>query len=517
MAWLSPNTQPLSAVQAAHLLRRATLGPTPEQIKQFTGLKPDAAVQRLLADQPTPAPPLDPATGKTFVDQPFVEAMQGQHQNYTKGWWLGLMLNEGVSVREKMVLFWQNHFVTTFAEVNDSRYMYTYNALLRRNALGNFKTFLIEITKDPAMLRYLNGNQNTVLKPNENYARELQELFSIGLGKGNYTEDDVKAAARVLTGWTDSGYRNATTATITTTFRPAQHDTNDKAFSASYGSTIIKGRTGATAGDDELADLIAMILKQPEAARFIVRKLYIWFINSEITPTVETNYIVPLAKVFQDSNYQIKSVLTTLFNSDHFYDDTLKGAVIKSPIELIVGSVRYFKVTPPDPVTDTANFYTFANYLLTRGREQQQDLMDQPTVFGWRPYYDTGLYQIWITANTLALRGFYTDALSRGQVKVNSKAYTFDSVEIAKTLSDPSDAFKIVEDLTAQLFSVSLTQEQKDFLVDTVFLPGLPRYEWPTEWNDYIKTNTAAKRTVVKSKLDNLFLYLLRMAEYQLV
>lgn len=517
MPWLSPNTRPLSAVQAAHLLRRATIGPTPEQIKQFTGLKPDVAVQRLLADQPMPAPPLDPTTGKTFVDQPFVEAMQGQHASYLKSWWLGLMLNEGASVREKMVLFWQNHFVTTFAEVNDSRYMYRYNTLLRRNALGSFSTFLIDITKDPSMLRYLNGNQNTVLKPNENYARELQELFSIGLGKGNYTEDDVKAAARVLTGWVDSGYRNTTTAAITATFRSNQHDTNDKAFSASYGSTVIKGRTGDTAGDDELTDLINMILKQPEAARFIVRKLYIWFVNSEITPSVETNFIVPLGKLFQDSKYQIKSVLTALFTSDHFYEESLQGAIIKAPIDLIAGSMRYFQITSPDAVSDTTNFYTFANYLLARGREQQQDLMDQPTVFGWRPYYDTGLYQIWITANTLALRGYYTDILVRGQLKVNNKAYTFDSVEVAKTLPDPSDAFKLVDDLTAQLFAVPLTNEQKNFLVDSVLLPGLPRYEWPTEWNDYIKTNTAAKRTVVKSKLDNLFLYLLRMAEYQLI
>ena len=517
MSWLSPNTQPLSDVQAAHLLRRATLGPTPEHIKQFTGLKPAVAVQKLLADQPLPGPPLDPATGKTFVDQPFVEAMQGQHQSYTKGWWLGQMLKEGASVREKMVLFWQNHFVTTFAEVNDSRYMYNYNTLLRRNALGSFNTFLIEITKDPSMLRYLNGNQNTVLKPNENYARELQELFSIGLGKGNYTEDDVKAAARVLTGWTDTGYRNTTTAAITTTFRQGQHDTNDKGFSASYGNTVIKGRSGATAGDDELADLISMILKQPETARFIVRKLYVWFVNSEISPAVETNFIEPLSKVFRDSNYQIKALLTALFNSDHFFDDSLKGAIIKSPIELIVGSMRYFKTVPPDAVTDSANFYTFTNNLLARGREQQQDLMDQPTVFGWRPYYDTGLYQIWITANTLALRGYFTDLFARGQLKVNNKVYSFDSIEVAKTLSDPSDAFKLVDDLTAQLFTVSLTNAQKDFLVDSILLPGLPRYEWPTEWNDFIKTNTAAKRTVVKSKLDNLFLYLLRMAEYQVV
>ncbi len=517
MPWLTPINQPLTAAQAAHLLRRATSGSTPGQVKSFTGLMPAAAVTRLLADQPVPALPLDATTGDTYTDKPFVEASQGNHQNWLKGWWLNLMISEGTSVREKMVLFWQNHFVTTFAEVNDSRFMYRYNALLRQHALGNFSDFVIAVTKDPAMLRYLNGNQNTQGKANENYARELQELFTIGLGKGNYTEGDVKAAARVLTGWTDTGYRNTTIPTIGSTFRIAQHDTLDKAFSELYGSVLIKGRTTATAGDDEIADLIKMILAQPETARFIVRKLYIWFVNSEISADVETNFIEPLAKVFRDNQYQIKPVLTALFTSSHFYDEAIRGAMIKSPVELIVGCLRWFGVPSPDPVKDTTNFYTYTNYLLTRAREQQQNLMDQPTVFGWEAYYDTGYYQNWISANTLALRGYFTDQLVNGLIKVNGKTYTFDPVEIAKTLPDPSDAFKLVDDLTGQLFATALTNSQKDFLVDTVLLAGLPRYEWPADWIDAAQNNIAAKRTVVKMKLTNLFLYLLRMAEFQLL
>jgi uncharacterized protein (DUF1800 family) len=137
-------------------------------------------------------------------------------------------------------LFWSNHFVTNAVTVNDYRYMYRYNTLLRQQALGNFKAFTIAITQDPAMLRFLNGNQNVVGTANENYARELQELFTIGR-KGGYTEDDVRVAAKVLTGWADTGYRDAVSAAISSTFRANRHDTTDKRFRQPIKIRSLKG------------------------------------------------------------------------------------------------------------------------------------------------------------------------------------------------------------------------------------------------------------------------------------
>ncbi len=513
MAWLSPYSQPLTVSQATHLLRRATLGPTPAQIMHFTVMKPDAALKLLVADQPTPPPPIDVATMKTFVDLPFNEAMQGQHANYLKNWWLGLMINEDASVREKLTIFWQNHFVSTYATVSDARYLYRQLALIRQHSAGNFRQFVIDMTKDSAMLRYLNGNQNVANKPNENYGRELQELFTIGLG-GNYTEDDVKAATRVLTGWADTGFRNTTVADITVAFRANQHDTTDKKFSAAYGNYTVKGKTGATAGDEELADLVDMILRQPETARFIVRKLYRFYVATEITPGIETNFIEPLAKVYRDNKYELKPVLTALFSSDHFYEDNQRGAIIRSPLELMIGSMRQFNLKAPE--SGTAPFNQLGEYIRARSREQQMDVFEQSTVFGYRPYYDTGLDRIWISANTLALRSLYSDQFVRGSVKYNNITYGLDSVEVAKMLSLPSDPVKLVDELTDQLFAVPLQKSQKDFLIDSVLVPGLPRYEWDLEWNDFMKNQTAARRMSVKSKLDNLFIFIFRMAEFQL-
>lgn len=337
MALLDVYSQPLTATQVAHLLRRATFGPTSEQVKTFTGQTATQIVTKLLANQPTPAPPLDLTTGKTFHNQPFDMPNAGKSTAYLKMWWGNLMLNQPVSLLEKMTLFWSNHFVSNDSTVNDYRFIYQYNTLLRQQALGNFKAFTIAITQNPAMLRFLNGNQNVVGTANENYARELQELFTIGRN-GGYTETDVREAAKVLTGWADTGYRNATDGTIGSTFRANRHDTTDKTFSATYQNTVIKGRSGNSAGLDELTDLVDMILRNAETPRYICRKLYRWFINSDIPADVETNFIQPLADLFRKSGFEIKPVLTALFQSQHFFDERLRGSMIKAPADLVIGT-----------------------------------------------------------------------------------------------------------------------------------------------------------------------------------
>jgi uncharacterized protein (DUF1800 family) len=515
VALIDAYAQPLSAAQAAHLLRRATFGPTPDQIKAFTGLTPDQAVQRLLTDQPTPPPPVDPDTGKTFHDQPWVKDGNAKRFVYVKSWWLGQMLNQPATLLEKMALFWSNHFVTNATTVNDYRYMYQYLTLLRQQALGNFRTFTVAITQNPAMLRFLNGNQNVAGKPNENYARELQELFTMGRG-GGYTEDDVRTAARVLTGWADTGYRDDTSGEIKTTFRADRHDTGDKTFSAAYQNTTIKGRSGASAGLDELNDLADMILRQPETAKNICRKLYRWFVNSDITPAVESGFISPLAEVFRANNFEFKPVLTALFRSQHFYDDAVRAAIIKAPADLVVGTLRFFGIKAPDLTTNAAPFYQVTNYLYGQASGMQQNLLDPPNVFGWTAYYLPDYYQQWINATTLGLRGFYTDSVNNGTVKSGSRP-TINPLPYVKTISDPSDPATLVNELTAAFVAVPLSAAQRDFLTDTVLLNGLPRYEWGVEWNDYAQNpGDAAKMKAVQMKLNAFLQYLCRMAEFQL-
>ena len=516
MALLDTYTKTLTADQVGYLLRRTTFGPTPDQIKALTGLTATQVVTKLLADQPAPPAPLDLKTSNTFIDQPFDMDNQGTFNAYVKMWWANLMLNQPLSILEKMTLFWSNHFVTNDSTVNDYRYMYRYNSLLRQYALGNFKAFTIAVTQDPAMLRFLNGNQNVSGTANENYARELQELFTIGRN-GGYTEDDVRAAAKVLTGWADTGYRDATNATIGSTFRANKHDTTNKTFSATYQNTVIKGRTGNNAGIDELNDLLDMILKNVETPRYICRKLYRFFINSDITAAVETGFIQPLADIFQKSNFELKPVLSAMFQSQHFFDEGLRGAIIKSPVDLVIGTFRFWGLQAPDPKQNITGYYQIGSYINSRIKEEQQDILNPPTVFGWTAYYQTGFYQQWINSTTLGLRGYFSDALTTNVLKLNGKA-AVDVLAYAKTLSNPADPVKLVNDFVTPLMGVSLDQTQKDFLTDTVLLNALPRYEWGVEWNAHIQSpNDAAKKQAVQMKLTTFLQYIFRMAEYQVV
>ena len=220
-------------------------------------------------------------------------------------------------------------------------------AMLRASALGNFKALVKEVTLAPAMLRYLNGNTNTKANPNENYGRELQELFTIGKGPEiaagnytNYTEDDVKAAARVLTGWRD--LRDTRTAE----FRATPHDTANKIFSSAYGGATITGRTGAD-GAKELDDLLDLIFAQAETARYICRKLYRHFVYYVIDDATEKNVIAPMADLLRKGGWEIKPVVALLLKSAHFYDAANIGCYIKTPLDVVVGTFRTLGAAVP--------------------------------------------------------------------------------------------------------------------------------------------------------------------------
>ncbi len=417
--------------------------------------------------------------------------------------------------------------------------------MLRNNALGNFRTLVTEISKDPAMLRFLNGNENEKGKPNENYARELQELFTVGAfdvnGAKNYTEDDVKAAARVLTGWKYTNHYTEGSTTFATTFTDSKHDATNKVFSASYNNTTITGRATtpagfATAGDAELADLVTMLLNHPQTPRFICRKLYRWYVNPNVTPTVEANVIIPLANFFASAsnNFAIQPVLTMLLTSQHFFDATNIGALIKSPAELTIGALRFFNQPVPELPADYVAFKKYFDFVYYRMRDMQQDTLDQSTVFGYDAYYQTGYSKIWMNTSTVALRNDYTDAfIWRWLVIKPGYNMGIDVVAWAAALQPdfanvPTTANpngtpaitceQVLAGLSANLFATDLFQTQKDFLMDTIMMQGIPRTSWGFEWNAYRSApGDTNKKNAVTWRLQNLMRYLLRMAEYHIL
>ncbi len=521
MGALDRYTGPWDERHAGHLLRRTTFLSARRFARQLMDLGLDAAVEQLLADQPAPEPPLDPATGQTWVNNTSPIQNDAQYRLMVKAWWLEQMLRtDRLSIIEKMTLLWHNYFATEADTIADSRLQYHHNAMLRRYALGNLKELTFRVTIDPGMLRYLNGDQNTAQKPNENYARELQELFTIGKGPErapgdytHYTEHDVQQAARILTGW--RVLRNGDPST--SVFSANLHDRGDKQFSAAYGNRVIRGRTGSTAGAEELTELLDMIFSQEETARFFVRKLYRWFVFYQIDERTEGEVIEPLAQLLRQSDYQVKPVLSVLLKSAHFHDDQNIGAMIKSPLDFIVMTMTTAGFTLPANAQDKARLL---NALLVVAAALQQNPMDPPSVAGWPAYYQTpDYYRLWINSATLPTRYALTDTILFGSRQL-PRGYILDVLAFAeRTSSNPGDYAQLIADLEQELMpAYPLTAEQRDYLARSVLMAGGQVYEWAQIWAAYKANPTdPTARGAAQQRLQNLLRTMFRMAEYQLM
>jgi uncharacterized protein (DUF1800 family) len=535
-AGLEPYTGAWTLTQMYHLLRRTTFGPSKAHMDTIKGTAtPSDAVDMLLtpqADEPTEPLATDVRelvpVGTTWVDALYSTTMFnpiGLRINSLKGWWLGLILNQGLSIREKLTLFWTDHFVTQITTVNDPRYSYRYNALLRHNVLGNFQSMANAITQDGAMLIYLNGTNNVKTGPDENYGRELQELFTIGKGPlagpgdyTNYTEADVQAAAHVLTGWRKYQNADTTIGVQTGYFDSTRHDTTNKQFSARYNNTVI---TGGTDGQAELTAMLNMIFTQTDpdgvnkVARFISRKFYRWFVYYVIDANAEANVITPMANLISSNNFNVAPALSALLKSAHFFDPVNMGCYIKSPIDFIAGLMRQFNV--PVISTDVAKQYAEWYALASLSATMDQDIGDEPNVAGWQAYYQNPEYnELWINSDTLTKRRNFSDAMIGSGYNTAGGKLQIDPIAFVNTLSDPTDPNVIVNESAQILFAVTPTPTQVAFLKDTL-LPGLPDYEWTTEWATYLADPTnAAKLSAVKNKLVALLALMMEMPEFQL-
>ncbi|MBK6610856.1 MAG: DUF1800 domain-containing protein [Sphingobacteriales bacterium] len=534
MSGLAPYTGDWKPTQVVHLLKRTMFGASSQHLNELLKLSPQEAVDTLL-NLPSVNPPInnynglpindegteflaDPyvTLGETWIDAPYTDDPYVVYGRYVslKGWWIRQMRYQSLSIAEKMVLFWHNHFATQASEIFEPRATWRYLNTLRQHALGNFKKLTKAITLDPQMLFYLNGAQNIAGSPDENYARELQELFCVGKGPNSkYTENDVQNAARVLTGFTVTDFD-----LLTTTFIAFNHDKKDKTFSAFYKNTSIKGKLGND-GQYELDDLLDMIFDTDEAALFICRKLYRFFVYHEITPQTETDVIEPLAQILRDNDYEIAPVLSALFASEHFFDPLNFAAVIKSPIDFCIGLLREYEVALPDTTKYSADWTLgeLINFVLAL---LMQEPGDPPNVAGWPAYYQEPQFdKYWINTNSFPRRIQVCDALIYTGINYyEEEKIQIDIVGITKQLSNPGDPNALIDETLMRMYIYNLTDEGKAQLKNILLSGQSNDYYWTTAWNYYIDNPTNSDAyLLIYYRLAEMYRRIMQLEEYQLM
>ena len=385
-----PSTEnPWDSQKVRHLHNRLGFGVETSLIANALSKSPSAYIDEIIdaaiSLTPTLAPawaPLDPddyaANGFTYSEDENATFVEETQFTFIKE-----LIDNGV--RGRLTLFWHNHFVTRVNEYDFAGYAFRYFQSLQSNCLGNFRDFVTEMGVDNAMLKFLNGFENTAVSPNENYARELYELFALGEGNG-YTEDDIVETSRALTGYNE--YANGENSDII--FNADNFDIEDK--------TIFE-QTGNWGYDDVINILFAQ--KTELIARYICEKIYVNFVSPEVDEDVRLIIINPLADIFIANDFEIDPVLRTLFKSEHFFDYETRNTIIKSPLDFIVQFM-------------TTTGFNFGDYELNKAmiksnsRLFDQDILNPPTVFGWPGDRD------WINSGTITFRpGFLCDEMLR--------------------------------------------------------------------------------------------------------
>ncbi|MBR9976922.1 MAG: DUF1800 domain-containing protein [Bacteroidetes bacterium] len=446
--WHPSTMQPWSRQRAGYLLRRTLFGTTLDEIETAMASDPDEVVHLLVTDTTPPEPPFDWQHDDYWNNNTNNDRDNRDRLQELRDWWTERMLLQDFSIREKMTFFWSNHWATEASSARQPHFNFWFIEYFRQNFLGNFKQMVKDVTVSPLMLLYLDGAYNTRTRPNENYARELMELHTLGEGNG-YTQEDIQEAARALTGWT---LQQTGTSPVGTrmyhpreaVFVPGRFDNNEK---------TIMGRTGNW-GYADVVDIIFDV-HGPEVARFICRKLYREFVYE----IADEQIIDGLADILMENNWELRPVMMTLLKSRHFFDAANIGAHITSPLEFYIGSMRALHV-------EANNVRRVYQVCASLGCQ----LLEAPNVKGWPGY------RSWISASRLASRWSVSDELVFG-TKSGNPRYGVDVTAFIGTLPNPRNARRLVHDVVEFYIPLRLSNKQFDMLLDAL-LGGAPEYEW---------------------------------------
>ena len=522
---LTPYGGAFGRAEAWHLLRRATFAVPAARVEEAVALGLAGTLDRLLTPDVSIGPPLNDAEsddpnvplGQTWIRAPLVigRSLNTYRLNSLTAWLYEQFARAGFSLERRMFLFWINHFGAS--RNGDPRSVYTYYETLRTGVFGSFPDLVKQIGRESMMLIFLDGRSNTAGSPNENYARELLELFTIGKGAAagpgdytTYTEDDVRALARALTGWKTRYHGSINPEQQPESyFRASHHDTDPKVLSPRLGGAVITDQ-----GEAEMDAVVDVIFAQATAGDYLCRKLYRWFVHYEITPAVEDAIIQPMAAALRASGYRVDAPLRLLLGSAHFFEVGLRGALVRSPLDATLSVTSEIPVTIP-----AALEVRYQAYRRFHGQVALQDmtLYDPGSVAGYKPYHQAPHYnRLWLNGATLQSRTSFTrQLLTRGFAAGDTRLRP-DLLGFIADFADATDPNALVAEAAERLLPTPLSQPQLDGLKE-VLIPGLPDFEWTVEYSDHL-ANPADEdmRKAVENKLVELFGALTGAAEYHL-
>ena len=543
MPSLTPKTNVLGYFNAYHLLRRTTYNITKARVNYYATKTPDQALTELFTfSAPSPPSPLN-NLGETIVptiaNPTITDTQNTVNVVYDNYWWMYNALKD-VSAQHKIAYWLHLLFVTD----NDASFFtnYDYKELLRFHTNGSLKDLAVRITTNPRMLIYLNNNVNTKNSPNQNYAREFLELFTILKGPQiatgnytNYTETDVQQAAKVLSGFTltsanQLNLNNRLNLVDPVTNLPKgfvninNHDINNKTFSSAFGSAVITGGNTVANAEAELVSFVNMVFNQDETAKAYCRRMYRYFVGRNITTAIENDIIVPLASTLKANGYQILPVLKTLLSSKHFYDeedtitaDQILGSLVKNPLELYFQMFSLLNLTTPTYSANPNSMHSFMSIFASYSQNAGMPVFRPQSVNGYAGYSSSPHYnKNFITTASLRIRYYNSiDLLINGTTqggflyKLNLPLFVKDG----GAFQNPANGDLLVSDFCELLF-VDIPPADRLTYFKNIFLGGLSLINWQNEWNNYVNTGVA---TNVKIPIDRLVKALVKSPEFQVM
>ena len=541
---LAPLTSNLGVSRAKHLLRRACFHYYKDILYIISGFNVDQAIGYLLQDgavsyeEPYDPLPSDSPHGYWLSSNEYPPDIpnQGRKRGLLSQWWFYNMVNRN-NLRDKLLFFLHTTFTISKGDVGASHYFYDHLKLLEYYSDGNLRELAKKITLDNAMLNYLDNTQNNANNPNENYAREFLELFTITkgeqIGEGdytNYTEDDVIQAARVFSGFKtmlDRSIIDVDTGIPMGRISVNQHDQGEKIFSHAFDNYELQAGTDQNSIMDELHEFVDMVFDKEATARAYVEKLYRFFVKSEWSSTDEANIINPLTQLLIDNDYEILPVVKTILSSQHFYDagdsdpsDEILGSIVKSPLQLLSSAIRNLSFTIPDPNIDMENYFKFSKYFLdnTFFPMAGMILFGPSTVAGYPAIFQAPDYdRQWFSSSTILARYRMIECLITGRNALGQNGQFGSSVDtvsiIQNNISSPGNIYNLVNDIAEILYPFGIQQERIEYFAELV-LDGYPGYYWEDTWNNFLADGDD---TIIRNKLNILIGAMFNAAENQLM